>query len=390
MDDNKLGITLSKEEEAQLWAKLKSVHSEIISWNLGLSEMDIKALFVSYIGLETVIHREVKSNIEYELKMSGKISSYKRTSLRPDRVLESDINTENIIDGIKKTATYESIYIDDMCEGYLYDVDFLSKLADLNEKHGELKAKQRKSPASFTAMILNSLKRKSINRAFKNRIVDRVSLGYTKMEKSNWPSYIEMVNAKKTNKSRGITQSEIISTLIDNIYLLAQKMNREKEAKIFVVSLIERLEDSRKQNINDKIELKLGSDSSIPLSTLINELSKYYGEIEADYRIYSKKESSYDNKSINILKDKYGSPKIWEELFDSIVEYAKELGIEPEVRLKMNEYREKNKQGNITSKDKEELTRYFSYLKNEFEKRKKVETENEELNELKSQAMGSN
>lgn len=367
-------LEFSKTGESEYFSALLKEYDFINSFGLNLSPIEIQAFLVSFIGEFDQIYCEIESNILYKLDIYGK-TTYE---ILPYSFGKSkSFFYSSTLSNIKSQIRKELYYTMPKYANLKVPMDEPNLLAEnlsrLDRKIGILESGQRKTIFSKQKIKYYKSIKKKTYRNISQLINVRIKDGYIKMQASKWPSYMEEI--AKLGQSKSLIEERINKTIKD-IYELASELGILVEAKTKILALIDNAKEKSKIEL-DSEQINLSVESNLPLVNLLQEIIFYYGELNARSMVLIGNSSKEEK---NNLSD-YPFEKLIKEVYD----LASELGIEKEVREKIASLGKNN--GKIVStSDKEDLIKYYTYLLIERNKKKKKEEEVTTLDRIEKEA----
>lgn len=367
-------LEFSKIGESEYFSALLKEYDFINSFGLNLSPIEIQAFLVSFIGEFDQIYCEIESNILYKLDIYGK-TTYE---ILPYSFGKSkSFFYSSTLSNIKSQIRKELYYTMPKYANLKVPMDEPNLLAEnlsrLDRKIGILESGQRKTIFSKQKIKYYKSIKKKTYRNISQLINVRIKDGYIKMQASKWPSYMEEI--AKLGQSKSLIEERINKTIKD-IYELASELGILVEAKTKILALIDNAKEKSKIEL-DSEQINLSVESNLPLVNLLQEIIFYYGELNARSMVLIGNSSKEEK---NNLSD-YPFEKLIKEVYD----LASELGIEKEVREKIASLGKNN--GKIVStSDKEDLIKYYTYLLIERNKKKKKEEEVTTLDRIEKEA----
>lgn len=367
-------LEFSKAGESEYFSALLKEYDFINSFGLNLSPIEIQAFLVSFIGEFDQIYCEIESNILYKLDIYGK-TTYE---ILPYSFGKSkSFFYSSTLSNIKSQIRKELYYTMPKYANLKVPMDEPNLLAEnlsrLDRKIGILESGQRKTIFSKQKIKYYKSIKKKTYRNISQLINVRIKDGYIKMQASKWPSYMEEI--AKLGQSKSLIEERINKTIKD-IYELASELGILVEAKTKILALIDNAKEKSKIEL-DSEQINLSVESNLPLVNLLQEIIFYYGELNARSMVLIGNSSKEEK---NNLSD-YPFEKLIKEVYD----LASELGIEKEVREKIASLGKNN--GKIVStSDKEDLIKYYTYLLIERNKKKKKQEEVTTLDRIEKEA----
>ena len=367
-------LEFSKTGESEYFSALLKEYDFINSFGLNLSPIEIQAFLVSFIGEFDQIYCEIESNILYKLDIYGK-TTYE---ILPYSFGKSkSFFYSSTLSNIKSQIRKELYYTMPKYANLKVPMDEPNLLAEnlsrLDRKIGILESGQRKTIFSKQKIKYYKSIKKKTYRNISQLINVRIKDGYIKMQASKWPSYMEEI--AKLGQSKSLIEERINKTIKD-IYELASELGILVEAKTKILALIDNAKEKSKIEL-DSEQINLSVESNLPLVNLLQEIIFYYGELNARSMVLIGNSSKEEK---NNLSD-YPFEKLIKEVYD----LASELGIEKEVREKIASLGKNN--GKIVStSDKEDLIKYYTYLLIERNKKKKKQEEVTTLDRIEKEA----
>lgn len=367
-------LEFSKIGESEYFSALLKEYDFINSFGLNLSPIEIQAFLVSFIGEFDQIYCEIESNILYKLDIYGK-TTYE---ILPYSFGKSkSFFYSSTLSNIKSQIRKELYYTMPKYANLKVPMDEPNLLAEnlsrLDRKIGILESGQRKTIFSKQKIKYYKSIKKKTYRNISQLINVRIKDGYIKMQASKWPSYMEEI--AKLGQSKSLIEERINKTIKD-IYELASELGILVEAKTKILALIDNAKEKSKIEL-DSEQINLSVESNLPLVNLLQEIIFYYGELNARSMVLIGNSSKEEK---NNLSD-YPFEKLIKEVYD----LASELGIEKEVREKIASLGKNN--GKIVStSDKEDLIKYYTYLLIERNKKKKKQEEVTTLDRIEKEA----